>query len=79
MLQSLGRKPRIDEGVGPFALTEPVLDVMRFEPESDAASECCGSAVAGIDLRSDAVEPVVVEPEGKHCPDGFAGEAVPAV
>lgn len=74
-----GGKSREDEGVGPFALAEPVLDVMCFEPEPDTTSECCRGAVAGIHLRGDAVEFVVVEPEGDYCSDGFAGEAAPTV
>lgn len=79
MAHVLGGKPRVDEGVGPFALAEPVLDVMCLESEPDAASECCGGAVAGIHLRGDAVEFVMVKPEGEYCSDGFAGETLPTV
>ena len=72
-------QPRINEGVGPFAFAEPVLDVMCFEPEPDTTSQCCRGAVAGIHLRGDAMEPVVVKPEGEYCSDGFAGEPFPTI
>ena len=75
----LGGKSRVDEGVGPFALAEPVLDVMCFEPEPDTTSQCCRGAVSGIHLRGDAVESVAVKPDGEYCSDGFAGETLPTV
>ena len=75
----LGGKSREDEGVGPFALAKPVLDVMCFEPEPDTTSQCCRGAVSGIHLRGDAVELVVVKPEGEYCSDGFAGETLSTV
>ncbi|WJY98210.1 hypothetical protein CFOUR_09065 [Corynebacterium fournieri] len=52
---------------------------MRFEPEPDTTSQCCRGVVSGIHLRGDAVEPVVVKPEGEYCSDGFAGETLPIV
>ena len=70
---------RVDEGVGPFAFAELVLDVMCLEPVPDTTSERGRGTVAAIYLRGDAVEPVVVKPEGECCSDGFAGETVPTV
>ena len=75
----LGGDSRVDEGVGPFALAEPVLDVMRFEPESNMVSKCHGGAVAGIHLRGDAVEMVMVKPESKYRANSFACESLPTV
>ena len=79
MAHVLGGESRVDEGVSPFALAEPVLDVMRFEPEPNAVSKCRGGAVASIHLRGDAVEMVVIKPEGKYRANGFTGEALSTV
>lgn len=52
---------------------------MSFEPESNALSERRGATVTGIHLRGDAVEMVVIKPEGKYRADGFAGKALSTV
>lgn len=72
-------QPREHEGVGPIALAEPVLDVVRFEPHPDATRERGGGLVAGVHLGGDAVEPVMLEPEREGCLDCFAGEPTSAV
>ena len=52
---------------------------MRFEPESNATSECSRSTIAGIHLRGDAVEMVMVKTEGKYRANGFTSESLPTV
>ena len=79
MAYVLGGKPRVNEGIGPFTLAKPVLDVTRFEPEPNAVSKCCGGTVSGVHLCGNAVEMVMVKPEGKYRANGFTSESLPTV
>ena len=52
---------------------------MRFEPEPNAVSKCCGGTVSSVHLCGNAVEIVMIKPEGKHRANGFACESLPTV
>ncbi len=52
---------------------------MRFEPEPNAVSKCCRGTIAGIHLCGNAVEMVMVKPEGKYRANGFTSESLPTV